>query len=469
MNQALIEYFRTTEGSFDFELPGKPSDSMGYVRFGPDTICYGRSCAGSPAVEVGPELYDATPDVRLDGTQCYIPFDPTEVVDNLRRERYVENNHPKKQTTPCGWPVRQAYYLVRPLLPVSVRKYLQRFSLKRWNYNSFPCWPVDRTVDRIIERLLFLALKAQGVEKIPFIWFWPHGKSSCVLMTHDVDTPAGLQFCSSLMDLDDSYGIKSSFQVIPAGRYTVPPRLLEEIRKRGFEINVHDWDHDGRLFSDEDVFRTRAAKINSVGTRYGAEGFRAAVLYRNTNWYDAFTFAYDMSIPNVGHLDPQKGGCCTVMPYFIGRILEIPVTTTQDYSLFYILNDYSIDLWKRQPNLISQGNGLVSFIVHPDYILERRARETYTELLDYLSGVRVERDLWVVRPQEVNRWWRERSQMRLVRKGDEWDIAGPARERACIAYATIEDDRLVYTVGDAGSGLRQSCSISRESAGTKVA
>jgi hypothetical protein len=63
----------------------------------------------------------------------------------------------------------------------------------------------------------------------------------------------------------------------------------------------------------------------------GVEGFRAAVLYRNPDWYDALTVAYDMSIPNVAQLDPQRGGCCTIFPYFIGNILEIPVTATQDY------------------------------------------------------------------------------------------------------------------------------------------
>jgi hypothetical protein len=40
-----------------------------------------------------------------------------------------------------------------------------------------------------------------------------------------------------------------------------------------------------------------------------------------------------MSVPNVGHLEVQRGGC-TVMPYFIGRIVELPVTTSQDYSVF---------------------------------------------------------------------------------------------------------------------------------------
>jgi len=80
-----------------------------------------------------------------------------------------------------------------------------------------------------------------------------------------------------------------------------------------------------------------------------------------------------MSVPNVGHLDPQRGGCCTTKPYFIGKILEIPVVATQDYTLFHILRQYSMDLWEHQIELILQQNGLISFIVHPDYLLEERA------------------------------------------------------------------------------------------------
>ena len=70
------------------------------------------------------------------------------------------------------------------------------------------------------------------------------------------------------------------------------------------------------------------------------------------------------------------------MPYFIGKILELPVTTTQDYPLFHILRDYSIDLWKRQTELIMEKHGLMSFIVHPDYIMSNRERGTYETLLD---------------------------------------------------------------------------------------
>ena len=51
-------------------------------------------------------------------------------------------------------------------------------------------------------------------------------------------------------------------------------------------------------------------------------------MYRNQEWYDVFEFSYDMSVPNVAHLEPMRGGCCTVMPYFIGKIVELPSGAT---------------------------------------------------------------------------------------------------------------------------------------------
>jgi len=75
------------------------------------------------------------------------------------------------------------------------------------------------------------------------------------------------------------------------------------------------------------------------------------------------------------------------MPYFVGKILEIPLTTSQDYSLFHILNDYTIDLWKKQIELVRQKNGLLSFIAHPDYLIDRRCRGAYEALLAYLRQI----------------------------------------------------------------------------------
>ena len=101
---------------------------------------------------------------------------------------------------------RSLYYALRPFLPVSIRRHIQRAYLSGWKEIQFPQWPVDRTVEQCLERLLALSMKAQGVQTVPFVWFWPDGAPSCTIMTHDVEHLAGRNFCSQLMDLDDCGG-----------------------------------------------------------------------------------------------------------------------------------------------------------------------------------------------------------------------------------------------------------------------
>jgi len=448
LNRALIDYFRCPEVYGDFALRGDICPGEGFFRFGPDVICYGQSSLGYYADKPERATCDLIYHLRVEGSTCFIPFNLSAVVENLRRERYVgkpPNHQPRSISSLVKKNIYSAYYWVRPYLAVSLRKHLQRLWLRGLEKSAFPQWPVDRTVDRILERLLALSMKAHGVEQIPFIWFWPDGLKSCVILTHDVEESAGVNFCSSLMDIDDSFGLKSSFQFIPEKRYSVSPALLSRMRERGFEVNIHDLNHDGRLYDDRAEFLRRAQKINQYVKEYGASGFRAGVLYRNFDWYDAYEFSYDMSAPNVAHLDPQAGGCCTIMPYFIGNVLELPLTTAQDYTLFNILSVYSTDLWKQQIKVITTNHGLASFNAHPDYLLEKRAQDTYEALLAHLSELRAEGEVWTPLPKEVDRWWRQRSQMKIVGEPGQWRIEGPGKERARLAYARLAGDRLSYT------------------------
>src|SRR5437762_11870283 len=102
------------------------------------------------------------------------------------------------------------YYWLHPFLLVAVRKHLQRAHLRDWKTILFPRLPVDRTVERILERLLAFAMKAQGLDPVPFIWFWRDGAASCAVMTHDVEHLPGRDSCSTLMDRDEPLGVRSS-------------------------------------------------------------------------------------------------------------------------------------------------------------------------------------------------------------------------------------------------------------------
>jgi len=388
----------------------------------------------------GSGLRAVDPEMCRSGSGLLFPFDPDEVADNLLLERYTHSARPKRLQNIT----RGVYYALRPLMAVRFREQLQRLYLKKWESIPFPKWPIDCTVDEFLESVLALMMQETEQHRVPFIWFWPNGADSCTIVTHDVETEAGRDFCSHLMTINASWGISASFQIIPEDRYEVPAEFLDEIRTRGFEVNVHDLNHDGSLFWDREKFSDRVGAINRYGQEFCAVGFRSGAMYRNQEWYQDLDFEYDMSVPNVAHLEPQHGGCCTVMPYFNGKILELPLTVTQDYALFHLLNERSMDLWEEQIAAIRKRHGLISILVHPDYIMESQEEAIYQKLLSRIADLRDAHNVWTATPREVNAWWRMRSSMKLVQGPAGWRIEGPGSERARLAYAVIEDNRLTY-------------------------
>lgn len=445
--QAVRDRYRCPGSFVDFRLAGALSLDSGFFEFGTDTICYGRSRKGEHRGQTSSRVSNMLPKISIQKSRLVLPFDPNEVINNLRLERY-----PCSQMAKYEKSLKSFYYQLRPLTNRSMRIGVQRFRAAKWEKRRFPRWPVDTTVEDICETLLLLSLKAKGIDSIPFIWFWPRGARGCIAMTHDVETTAGRDFCMQLADIDDSFGIKASFQIVPEKRYEVTPDYLNSLRARGFEVCVQDLNHDGRLFDDREEFERRVAKINRYGREYGAKGFRSAVLYRNLDWYEEFDFSFDMTVPNVAHLDPQRGGCCTVMPYFIGDMLELPLTTVQDYTLFHVLNERSIDLWKNQLEKILSKNGMATFIVHPDYVVETETQAVYKELLAALDQMRKKDALWFALPSDVDSWWRARSQMSIVKDHKSWRIVGEGADSAVLAFAKAVDGRLVYEL----AGTRQS-------------
>jgi len=91
-------------------------------------------------------------------------------------------------------------------------------------------------------------------------------------------------------------------------------------------------------------------------------------------------------------------------------------------------------------------HGLMNFIVHPDYIRGAREQSVYEELLTYLATLRDDKNVWIPTSSEVNRWWRQRREMKLVPESDGWRIEGEGNYRARIAYASEHDGQLVYSL-----------------------
>ena len=97
--------------------------------------------------------------------------------------------------------------------------------------------------------------------------------------------------------------------------------------------------------------------------------------------------------------------------------------------------------------MLHSTHGLISFVVHPDYAMQERAQRVYKSLLEDLHRLRSDANVWLTLPKEVDSWWRERSQMSLIRDGREWKIEGQGSQRARLAYARLNDDKtLAYEI-----------------------
>jgi len=441
VDPAFADYYRCPPKSIGWEnADGLPEEKAFF--FFEESLAYGR-CNGHIARRPAQAVQAA-----IAQNSKVLPFELNEVIDNLRLEQYVAAvAGAKKRCLDSAW-LNRAYYSLRPMLPVMVRKHLQKIHLTGWRDIAFPSWPIDTTVDNMMQSAMRLALRQNPENSIPFIWFWPDAHPACALVTHDIEHDAGRGFALNLLAVDESFGIKSSFQVVPEGRYDSVPELVAAIQKRGFEVNVHDFNHDGLLFSDRALFLRRAEKINEYAKNYGAKGFRSGSMYRKADWLCELEFLYDMSVPNAAHLEPQRGGCCTIMPYKIGNLIELPLTVTQDYSLLHIFNEYSTDLWKQEIAYLIRKNGLVNIIVHPDYVIEERALSLYRDLLKYLVELRDQRKLWIPIPGEAARWWSARDRMTLEWLNGKWVARGEGSDRATVAYACLDEGQLVYKVGD---------------------
>jgi hypothetical protein len=446
VSNPLVEFFRCPADLVSLSSLRKRHSELDPFRLDLGAHSYGSSTFDTSSSVNGASLCDGPQEPCPGEPDLRVPFDLSKIIDTLRLERYSIKTSGTTGALLSSEAARQAYYQLRPMLSDSVRKGLQRLFLRQGDKLPFPKWPVDTSVECILENLLIRSIRVRRVEKIPFIWFWPDGAPAAAIVTHDVETAAGVNSIPALIDIDVAFQIKASFQLVPEERYEVSKALLDLIRGKQCEVNVHGLNHNGNLFGNQKNFLRQAKAINRYMQEFKAEGFRSACMYRNVDWYDKLDIAYDMSVPNVAHMEPQRGGCCTVFPYFIGKILELPLTTIQDYSLFNILGDYSIELWKRQIELIEQKHGLISFIVHPDYIMAERALSIYKTLLAYLSNLRNEGRVWIALPGAVNRWWRERNAMKLVLESGRWRIVGPGHQRARLAFASTEGGAIRYTV-----------------------
>lgn len=356
-----------------------------------------------------------------------VPFDPDAAIESFWREEYVD---PARRTI-LPRPLLSLYYAVfRPLLLGGVKHRLRRLVARRaYAGKRFLQWPVDQSLDLLQSFLLRAIMVAAGRDSVRFAWFWPDGRPYAVALTHDVETGKGLAKVQQVAEQESELGLRSSFNLVPFD-YEVPGSLLQRLRDTGFEIGVHGYTHDGRLFSKWRTFLERVITINEVGRQWGASGFRSPATYRNQEWFHLLGFEYDSSVADSAPFEPQPGGCASLFPFPADGLVELPITLSQDHTLFGLLRQTGPEMWLTKLRRIEDAHGMACVLTHPDpatgYVGLPENWACYRDLLDAIVGS----GAWTPLPRDLARWWRTRA------------ATPPARmesvEGASLATATLE-------------------------------
>jgi hypothetical protein len=293
------------------------------------------------------------------------------------------------------------YYTLKPVIPRRMQIGLRRHLVLKKRRACADCWPIDEMAG-----------------KPPEGWAgWPEGKQFALVLTHDVETAQGQENCYPLVEMERKMGFRSSFNFVPK-RYDVSPALRRHLTRNGFEVGVHGLYHDGKYWNSRRIFQERAVKINHYLKEWEAAGFRSPSMMRKLDWIHDLEIEYDASTFDTDPFEPQAEGAGTIFPFSVRKrdsakvYIELPYTLPQDFTLFVLMEERNIDIWKVKSDWLAQKGGMILVIVHPDYMnfgekplhIGKYPAHFYKEFLDYIK-TRYEGRYWHALPREMARFW----------------------------------------------------------------
>lgn len=374
---------------------------------------------------------------REDG-DVFLPFDPDEVILNYWSERYVEIRNPVaarrlKRT------MMRVYYLLRPLMPRRLQIWLRRRYTHVQAASCFPHWPIESGLHDFFDLMVEMLADLAG-GPVPTIAPWPAGYGWALVLTHDVEQARGLAAIEPIVELERAHGVRSSWNLVPE-RYEVEPASVGALSADGFEIGVHGLRHDGRDVASLAMINARLVEMHAARRRWDARGFRSPALHRRWEWMSLLGFDYDSSYPDTDPFEPQAGGCCSWLPFFNQATVELPITLTQDHTLFVLLRHEDETAWVQKTSFLRSRGAMALINTHPDYLVDPRIFRAYARWLDRFAS---DASAWKALPRDVSSWWRRRADSSLDWDGRDWRIVGPASQDGAIEF-----------VGRAGDGPRE--------------
>jgi len=323
-------------------------------------------------------------------------------INHLLNENYFKKKQPLYSKLPFSY----------TLVPAKIRTALFNLLLRFKKDPGFPSWPIEKT----IEELRSKAAKSLG--PLQHIGFWPEGKNSCICLTHDCDSISGMNNIEKFRKIEEKFGFKSAWNIVP-NKYEIDFEKLKNLENSGCEIGIHGYDHSGETaYLETGQIDNRILKAKQRFKEFQIEGFRSELLNRNSNFLDTLSkhFKYDSSVPDTDIYSPMayRNGCCSVFPYFIGDMVEIPLTMPQDWRLIRmgLSPNEILDIWKKKLEFIQKVGGVAVINIHPDDFISGNEKylKLYEELLQHISLIP---NKWMALPFEIAVWWNERDNSEL--------------------------------------------------------
>lgn len=297
--------------------------------------------------------------------------------------------------------LNRAYYVLRPVLPWRVRIGLRRWLADYRRAENAGVWPID-----------------ERAGAVPPNWpGWPEGKRFAFVLSHDVEGEKGLKRVKRLADLNAKHGFRASFNFVPEGGYRVSPDLRAELERAGCEVGVHGLRHDGRMYFSKERFAREVGRIREYIREWGASGFRSPLMHHHMGWMHLLGTEYDASTFDTDPFEPMPDGAGTIFPFWIpgedgAGLVELPYTLVQDFTLFKVLEERTIEIWKRKLDWVAERGGMALLNTHPDYMWMEGKQERdeypaalYEEFLAYAAR-RYGGDYWHGTPREAARYYR---------------------------------------------------------------
>lgn len=331
--------------------------------------------------------------------------------------------------------LNRLYYLFKPFIPWRIRMAMRRLRgrYKRTTYAEV--WPID-----------------QRSGAVPNGWpGWPEGKRFALVLTHDVEGNKGLGRVEQLMNLELKFGFRSSFNFVPKWEYHLPETLRQTVERNGFEVGVHGLEHDGKLYDSRVKFAPKATQISKYVQSWNASGFRSPLMQHRLAWLHQLGVEYDASTFDTDPFEPEPDGVGTIFPFWVpgprgSGYVELPYTLPQDFTLFSVLRERNINIWKQKLDWIAERGGMALLITHPDYMCfegeKARGEFPASHYEEFLRYAREKYDgvFWTALPRDIARFYCA-NVPRSSRN---------SRKRICmLSYSTYEGDNRVRRYAEA--------------------